>query len=222
MLKAVFADLKVFCRYPFLAVMTLCFGVYKMLTVSDPFSRRVGSAYGLTPQAALEIATPFHVMACVYDYLGESVRHLPFVDLGCGYGTLLWYVAMRNVPVVVGIEKNPAVAEVARRWVNLRFFGKAVFPSCARVHIMQSDACEMPLYQGVYWLGWTGFSDAERQTMTLALRQLPMGAMVATTTHPINGDFVVLMHRFRTSFFWGVGTVYLYEVTGLTPFSLHG
>jgi hypothetical protein len=83
---------------------------------------------------------------------------------------------------------------------------------------MQSDACEMPRHNGVYWLGWTGFSDEERDAMTAALRQLPVGATIATTTHPINGDFVVLVHRFRTSFFWGVGTVYIYEVAGAYVF----
>ena len=209
---ACFFDLKVWRRHPALAVMTLLFGAYKLLTVSDLFARRVGRAYGLTSTAALEIATPFHIIARLYGYLDEGARDRPFVDLGCGYGSLLWYVAMRGVPVVVGIEKNPAVAEVARRWVGLTLFGRQLFPSCARVQIIQSDACEMPPHNGVYWLGWTGFSDEERDAMTVALRQLPVGATVATTTHPINGDFVVLSHRFRDAFFWGLGTVYIYEV----------
>lgn len=218
LLNAFFLDLKIFCCHPRLAIMTLFFGGYKMLMVSDPFARRVGQSYGLTPNAALEIATPFHVISRLYMYLDEDLWHRPFVDLGCGYGGLLWYVAMRGVPVVVGIEKNPAVAEVARRWGALTFFGRPMFPSCACVQIMQSDACEMPRHNGVYWLGWTGFSDEERDAMTAALRQLPVGATIATTTHPINGDFVVLVHRFRASFFWGVGTVYIYEVAGAYVF----
>ena len=210
-LKAFLRELHLFWKRPVLAWMTFLFWGYRFFVASDGFSRRVGQRHGLTPRASLEIATPMAVLAQVYDYLGDTVLGRPFIDLGCGYGGLLWYVAMTGPSEVIGIEKNPEIAAVARGCAALKVGGRRLFPSCARVHIMSGDACDMLVRVGVYWLGWTGFSEDERSRLIVALSSLPMGAIVVTTTHPIGGGAFLLRHRFRTAFFWGMGTVYVYE-----------
>jgi len=214
-ITAAFLDLKIYCKYPRLFLIKLLLCWYKFFSVSDAFSRRVGRAYGMTSAAALEISTPLHVISRVYDYLGNAADSLAFVDLGCGYGDLLGYVAMTHSVSVFGVEKNPAVAEIAHRWVSHTFFSHAIgAPSCARVHILVGDIHEMPCVLGVYWLSWTGFSEAERKGIESELCRIPVGSVIVTTTYPIVGDFVRLTHRFRAEFFWGLGTVSVYDVVG--------
>ena len=50
----------------------------------------------------------------------ENVRLTPddsFIDIGCGKGRVLAYMAERQMPCrLTGIELNPDVASIARRW----------------------------------------------------------------------------------------------------------
>jgi hypothetical protein len=216
MFRALLLDARIFYRYPKLLIVTAFLRIYHFFVVSDSFSRRVGRLYGLSAKAALEIGTPFHVLDRVYAYLGDSDDDMPFVDLGCGYGNLLWYVALTRRSVVMGVEKNPVVADVVHRCMLRMTSFEAFSHVRARFNIVVGDVCDMPLCRGVYWLAWTGFSDAERGAVVDSLKRLPVGAVVVTTTYPVVGDFVSLQHRFRDSFFWGIGTVYVYEVVGFS------
>jgi SAM-dependent methyltransferase len=213
MLKALVLDCRVFCRYPRLFVLKISFLCYKLFTVSDIFFRRVGRIHGLSEAAALEISTPVSVLDRVYSYLGASVDGFSFVDLGCGYGDLLWYAFLVRGCDVVGVEANPAVVSVVRGYVDFwQRLQKKDPLMCARVHIVSSNLADMPLLEAVYWLSWTGFSTEERAAACAALRLLPEGAVVVTTTYPVNKPFASLQHRFEVPFFWGVGTVYIYEI----------
>jgi len=69
----------------------------------------------------------------------ENVRLTPddsFIDIGCGKGRVLAYLTERRVPCrLTGIELNPDVASIARRWSS----------SYSNVEIIEGDAFGLDL-----------------------------------------------------------------------------
>lgn len=194
-------------RHPRVWVFSMCVAVYRWLVVSDMFVRRVGVAHGLSDYASLAVRTPFSVIQQIYACLGVASKGLVFVDMGSGYGSLLWYTAgVFRVPVI-GVEKNPAIAAEATRFLN---WAVRVFGLSERSEVVPR-LTDLDIPKCVCWVAWTTFSVAERQGVVAELLVLPVGSFVATATYGIGDARFLLYHRFQVRFFWGVGCVYVYE-----------
>lgn len=222
-------DLQIFWQHPRLLCKKLALITYKAFTVSRQVTQRMGHYHGLSPDTSIDVATPFHVIAKIYDYLGNRLQNHTFVDLGCGYGELLWYANLVKKVPAIGVEANPAIASVARRMAKnesqIAIFTQKIPPPRPWGTPPQrgiknqyskggSPLTNNPLLakgeQGVYYLSWTCFSDTDRYTIRTWLRQtLQPGDIIATSTHPIMDSQFLLLHRFQTWFSWGEGTVYI-------------
>jgi ubiquinone/menaquinone biosynthesis C-methylase UbiE len=123
-------------------------------------------------------------LAPTEDTLGllDATRDLHALELGCGSGHSLWYLAERGARELWGIDLSP---------VQIAFAQETLRPFASRVRLIESPMEVNPgvpsnhfdLVFSIYGLGWTTDLPA---TMALVARYLrPGGCFVVSGEHPV-------------------------------------
>jgi precorrin-6B methylase 2 len=107
--------------------------------------------------------TPYHV-------LPEILRHISsgdvFVDLGCGKGRVLWFVATRRrLKKIVGIEVVPELAQIARQ-------NMAKYRLLTPVTIVEEDVSQADLGDGTVYFLFDPFTEEAEQTLREVLEKI--------------------------------------------------
>jgi SAM-dependent methyltransferase len=172
--------------------------LYKALDLTlmkgpNPYRMKEAFPYGETPLCSLKkIADRFGLKST------DKV-----VDLGCGRGRGVFFLAQHFACEVTGIDRVEPFIERAERLAK----------ECQRLKV--SFACEdmrkfdFSRATFVFFYGTT-FSDEFVQEIKHAMKALPKGSKVVTVSYPLEGLEVI--DQFLVSFPWGSGDVYLHLV----------
>lgn len=151
------------------------------------------TVYGETPWTTLE-----HI--CQAANL-QADDH--FVDLGCGTGRTLLFVAHYYHCRVSGYELIP-------RFVHkLRWLRQALHLE-TQLDIYPDNWLKQPLAGTVFLLVGTCYSDEHRTAAETKLRQLPSGTRIISISYPLQG--LALQETLTLPFSWGKGTAYIQHV----------
>jgi hypothetical protein len=148
-----------------LAIFGMRFGIYRLLPGED---LKVVMARVLCSDALKYEPTPNSVLPCILPYVGfDDV----LIDLGCGKGDLLCYVASRRkFRKAIGVEIVPDLVKMARR--NIVNF-KLLTP----IEIIETDIAEAELSEGTVFYLFNPFGEN-------TLRKVLSNILISLTTHP--------------------------------------
>ncbi len=106
---------------------------------------------GRYPDSGAYEPTPYHVLRAILRHINSDDT---FVDLGCGKGRILWFIATRRrLKRVVGIEIAPELAQIARE-------NMAKCRLRTPVTIVEGDVSEADLSEGtVYYVAGASFGE---------------------------------------------------------------
>ena len=159
----------------------------------NPYRVKEAFPYGETPLCSLQkIAERFGLKST------DKV-----VDLGCGRGRGVFFLAQHYGCEVTGIDMVQPFIERAERLAK----------ECQRLKVsfVWGDMRKFDFSQAsfVFFYGTT-FSDAFVEELKQAMKALPKGSKVVTVSYPLEG--LELIDQFLVSFAWGFGEVYLHLV----------
>lgn len=125
-----------------------------------------------------------------YGMLEKIVRHIPltpddvFVDIGCGEGRVVFFMALHKVKKSIGIEIDPAVIDAANK--NLCSFKKKHAP----IEFVNADATKCNLSEGnIFYL----FSPFGEKTLATVLHNIKES--LAPHPRKIRIVYVFPLHR---------------------------
>jgi SAM-dependent methyltransferase len=159
----------------------------------NPYRMKEAFPYGETPLCSLKkIADRFGLKST------DKV-----VDLGCGRGRGVFFLAQHFECAVTGIDQVGAFIERANRLAK----------ECQglKVSFICDDMRKFDFSQAtfVFFYGTT-FSEEFVSELKQALKALPKGSKVVTVSYPLDG--LELIDQFSLPFNWGSGEVYLHLV----------
>ena len=132
--------------------------------------------------------------------LSENDR---FVDLGCGKGMLALYMAQVQGIPATGIDIIPTFIKKATQLANRYRIHKAEFK---KAPILEADLTKVT----IVYLAWTCLTHETRtQLIEKLATELPDGAIVITTTYPLQDPRFTKMGSQTVQFSWSPGTVFM-------------
>jgi hypothetical protein len=109
----------------------------------------------------------------------------------------------------VGLELMPTYVKVAQKVVQMHKLAKIAF--------MQADVLQADLSKGtIFFLAGTCFSGPSIVKITKKLEQLPVGTIVITTSFALNSPLFTLRKKLCVPFSWGMGHIFIQEITDLS------
>ncbi len=159
----------------------------------NPYRIKEAFPYGETPLCSLKkIGDRFGLKA------SDKV-----VDLGCGRGRGVFFLAQHYGCEVAGIDMIGPFIERAQRLAKDDQGLKVTF-SCGDMRKFDFSQATFVFFYG------TTFSDEFVEELKQAMKALPKGGKIVTVSYPLEGFEVV--DQFIVSFPWGSGDVYLHLV----------
>jgi precorrin-6B methylase 2 len=104
-----------------------------------------------------------HHLQEIADYLQPSPRDV-FVDLGCGKGRMICFMARYRLKKIIGVELRPELAEIARRTVE------ALAP-VTPVIVCQEDAATFETDEGTIYYLFNPFGAATVREVIINIRE---------------------------------------------------
>jgi SAM-dependent methyltransferase len=162
-----------------------------LLKGPNPYRVKEAFPYGETPLCSLKkIADRFG--------LKSSDR---VVDLGCGRGRGVFFLAQHYGCEVIGIDMIESFIEQAKQ---LECQGLKVSFVCGDMRKFDFSQTTFVFFYG------TTFSDEFVEELSQAINALPKGSKIVTVSYPLEG--LEIVDQFIVSFPWGSGDVYLHLV----------
>ena len=116
---------------------------------------------GRYPDSCAYEPTPYHVLRAILRHVNSDDT---FVDLGCGKGRILWFIATRRrLKRIVGIEIAPELAQIAR--VNM-----AKCRLRTPVTVVEGDVSEADLSEGTVYYMSNPFGEKTLRTILEKIR----------------------------------------------------
>lgn len=165
-----------------------------LLKGPNPFRLKEAFPYGETPLCSLKQ---------IADRCGLTHEDRA-VDLGCGRGRGVFFLAHHYGCQVLGIDKMKEFIDQAD---HLKLTHPATKASFLCDDLRNYDFSHATF---VFFYGTT-FSEEFVSQLTHALKALPQGAKIVTVSYPLEG--FELKDQFSVSFPWGPGEVYLQLVS---------
>ena len=164
-----------------------------LLSGPNPYRIKEAFPYGETPLCSLKkIADRFG--------LKDSDK---VVDLGCGRGRGVFFLAQHYGCKVSGIDMIGPFIEKANRLAK-ECQGLNVSFACGDMRKFDFSGATFVFFYG------TTFSEEFVEELKQAMKALPKGSKIVTVSYPLEG--LELVDQFSVSFSWGSGEVYLHLV----------
>ena len=145
--------------------------------------------------------TPYHTLQKAIDciqFKTNTLDQYQFLDLGCGKGKLVFYVALAYQLPSIGVDVIPTfIAKARQKQVPLCDFIQADFTTL-------KDEVDWSIPTIVYTAGTCFLPDTQRAILHQCLR-LPKGSWVISACEPMTHPDFKIMKEWHPHFGWGKG-----------------
>jgi len=147
-----------------------------------------------------------------YVTLSQAFRYIPirpksvFVDLGCGKGKIVLFVALKYGIRSIGIDVMPTYIKVATYLAKKFKIKKAEF--------IEANFLEMALDKGsIFYVTPTCFSKESKKELLFKLGNLRKNTIVISSTFPIKHPSFKVKKKLKVLYSWGKGQLYIQKKT---------
>lgn len=147
--------------------------------------------------------TPYFTIQMVLDKLKISNRDI-FVDLGCGKGRSVFFVAEHYGIKSAGIDVISTYITIANTLKNRWNF--------EQVNFIEKDLLTSKISTAsIIWISWTCFSEKTRLKISAYAETFQKGSKVISISYPIDSDHFKAIDCYMGYFSWGKATIYVQE-----------
>lgn len=196
----ILADAWTYIRYPDLLIYEIYLAGRKITAV---FKRAPTPPLGDIKDVDLTYGeTPFVTLNYIFEPYIKKGSNAIFVDLGCGFGKAVMFMAQRFKIEAVGIDIVTHFIQVATSFTRKQKKNKPTF--------LNENIRHANFARGThFFLPWTCFGLEMVAQLTENCETMRPEAIVVTTSFPLKSPCFETLKVQRAFFSWGIGHVYI-------------